>query len=119
MTADSRLLSKHEWSTCPVEKKSKKKKNKSFGIGMNRLRNLFEHVFLSALVNTLYCTVCINVPSYESVSPARSVPQCGPPCPPGAQRFVLAHSYHQEAAVFAGTVLVGSCALSQSHPDAA
>lgn len=34
-----------------------RKKSRVLVFGMNRLRNLFEHVFLSALVNTLYCTV--------------------------------------------------------------
>lgn len=59
----------------------------------------------------------MKVPFYEGVPPARSVPQCGPPCPPGAQRFGLARSYRQEAAVFAETGLVGQCALSRSRPE--
>lgn len=67
---------------------------------------------------SLFYRVYVNTPFFESVSPARSGPQGDPPCPPGAQRFGPVHSYHQEAAVFVGTVLVGSCALLQSHPNA-
>lgn len=83
------------------------RRRQSFGTGTNRLSACFcLHVYFT-----------IKIPFCESVPPGRSAPQCGPPCPPGARIFGPGHSCHQEAAVSAGTVLVGSCARSQSRPD--
>ena len=104
-TADSRWLSKHEWSTCPV--------------GGSRIVVLAWTSWGTCLrVRCNTHQLCnVKVPFYEGAPPARSVPRCGPPCPPGAQRCGLARSYPPEAAVFAETGLVGQCARSRSRPD--